>query len=268
MGTYVKVDGIEIFYQLQGEGDPLVLLMGFGADGNTWEKHLKDYKKHFRCIIIDNRGVGKSGQPMGPYSTKMMARDTAAVMDNAGIDRAQVAGISMGGAIAQELAIGYPGKVKSLLLISTWPSFSEYATTAYENLKRLRPVCSAEVFMELLQLWIFAPPYYEANLGELQEAQKSAGLNQNPQSRDGFEGQLDACITHNTVDRLSQIEVPTMITVGGLDIFTPPKFSHILHQNVKGSKLISFPDGGHVHHWEDLERFNRVTSEFLLENCL
>ena len=82
----------------------------------------------------------------------------------------------------------------------------------------------------------------------------------------GFEGQLDACINHDSVDRLHKIKVPTLITIGETDIFTPPPFSDILHEKIAGSKLVNFPTGGHVHHWEDLPRFNKVTTEFLLAN--
>jgi len=266
MGKYVDHNGTKIYYQERGEGEPLVLLMGFGADGNTWEKHVSVYEKHFRCIVIDNRGVGLSDQPEGPYTTALMAADTIAVMDDAGIDKAKVAGISMGGAIAQELCLNYPERVSALVLISTWPRFNNYAKTVYENLKKLRKTSDAGDFMELLQLWIFAAPHYEKHLEDLQAGQQSAAANEVPQTADGFDGQLDACIHHDSVDRLPQIKVPTLITIGLQDIFTPPAFSDILHQGIEGSQMIDFPNGGHVHHWEDLERFNTVTTNFLLEN--
>lgn len=266
MGHYVNSDNCNIFYQVRGEGDPLVLLMGFGADGNLWEQHAREYEKHFKCILIDNRGVGLSDQPPGPYSTAMMAADTAAVMEHAGIQKARVAGISMGGAIAQELALNYPEMVQSLALISTWPKFNNYAKTVYENLKKIRVQSKPEDFMELLQLWIFAPPYYESYLDKLREDQKNAATNPQPQSKEGFDGQLDACINHDTVDRLSQIKVPTLITVGEMDIFTPPEFSDILYARIPVSEYIKFPDAGHVHHWEVLERFNQVTTDFFLKN--
>ncbi len=266
MSHYTTSNGSRIYYQIRGNGEPLVLIMGFGADGNTWEKHVAVYEKHFQCILIDNRGVGRSDQPPGPYTTAMMAEDVVAVMNDAGVETARVAGISMGGAIAQELALNYPDKVRSLVLISTWPRFNNYAKTVYENLKKLRLTSKPEDFMELLQLWIFAPPYYETGLKELKEGQQSAKNNPHPQSPAGFEGQLDACIHHDTVDRLSKIDVPTLITVGDMDIFTPPAFSKILHEGIKGSTYVSFPEGGHVHHWEDLERFNKVTTEFLLKH--
>jgi pimeloyl-ACP methyl ester carboxylesterase len=258
--------GVKIYYQIRGEGDPLVLLMGFGADGNVWEKHVLEYEKHFKCIIIDNRGVGRSDQPEGPYTTKMMAADTAAVMDHAGISNARVAGISMGGAIAQELALNFKEKVGSLALISTWPKFDNYATSVYQNLKKLRMTSTPADFMELLQLWIFAPPYYKHGLENLKEGQRTAANNKNPQSQYGFEGQLDACTHHDSVSRLAEIKVPTLITVGDMDIFTPPAFSKVLHKGIKNSTYVSFPEGGHVHHWEDLERFNRITTEFFINN--
>lgn len=266
MNGFVDSNGCQIYYQIKGEGTPLILLMGFGADGDVWEKHLAVYEKHFKCIVLDNRGVGKSGQPQGPYSTTMMADDTIAVMDHLNIESAQVAGISMGGAIAQSLALNHPNRVSSLCLISTWPIFNNYATTVYENLKKIRRTASPDDFMELLQLWIFAPPYYDDNLGELKEGQQGAAKNETPQTEAGFDGQLDACIGHNAVPRLHEIQVPTLITIGMMDIFTPPAFSDILHEKISGSHIERFPTGGHVHHWEDLDRFNKVTLDFLLKN--
>lgn len=266
MSNYADSNGTKIYYQIRGEGDPLVLIMGFGADGNVWEKHVAEYEKHFRCIVLDNRGVGLSDQPEGPYTTEMMANDTIAVMDHLGVDKARVAGISMGGAITQQLALNHPNRVQSIALISTWPRFNNYAKIVYENLKKLRVTSKPDDFMELLQLWIFAPPFYENGLDDLKEGQAGAASNPKPQTRAGFEGQLDACIHHDTVSRLSEINIPTLITVGDMDIFTPPAFSEMLHEGIKDSIYISFPEGGHVHHWEDLGRFNRVTTEFLINN--
>lgn len=265
MEGHVHSEGCRIHYQVRGEGSPLVLLMGFGAPGSLWEKHVAEYEKHFQCILIDNRGVGASDAPSGPYSTSLMAKDTIAVMNHLNIAQAQIAGISMGGAIAQSTAIEYPERVKSLVLISTWPSFNRYATTVYENLKKIRRVAKPSDFMELLQLWIFAPPHYEKEYDELVEGQKQAQTDRHPQSQNGFDGQLDACIGHDVVEHLHKIKVPTLITIGMMDIFTPPPFSQILHEQIPNSTMIEFPEGGHVHHWEDLPRFNKVTTDFLIE---
>ena len=188
-------NGIKIYYQIRGKGEPLVLLMGFGADGNVWEKHVVEYEKHFKCILIDNRGVGLSDQPKGPYTTRMMAEDTVHVMNHAEIMSARVAGISMGGAIAQELALNYKDRVRCLALISTWPKFNNYATTVYENLKKLRVTSKPDEFTELLQLWIFAPPYYEKGLKDLKNGQTAAAANIKPQSREGLKVNLTPAFT-------------------------------------------------------------------------
>lgn len=263
---YVESKGAKIFYHERGSGEPLVMIMGFGADGKVWEKHVSIYEKYFRCILLDNRGIGLSDQPLGPYSTSMMADDTIAVMDHAGVLKAMIIGISMGGAIAQEIAINYPLRVKSLLLVSTWARFNNYTKSVYENLKYIRNAVDKKHFMELLQLWLFAPPFYENNIGALKKDAEDAGENAKPQSRNGFEGQLDACIHHNSFERLNQINVPTLITVGMMDILAPPEFSQELHQFISKSQLSLYPQCGHVHHWEELERFNKETLEFLLSN--
>ena len=136
----------------------------------------------------------------------------------------------------------------------------------YQNLKKLRVSSAPDAFMELLQLWIFAPPYYEKDLKDLKNGQKSAAENDSPQSQEGFEGQLDACMAHDSISRLHEIKIPTLITVGDMDVMTPPPFSQILHNGISGSELVTFPDAGHVHHWEDLERFNKLTTDFFLNN--
>lgn len=260
----VLSDKTEISYHERGHGEPLVLLMGFGADGLIWEKHAAVYEKQFRCIIPDNRGVGRSDQPQGPYSTAMMARDTIAIMDHAGVKQARIAGISMGGAIAQELALHFPERVISLALISTWARFNSHTQMVYENLKHIRAHGPANYYTELLQLWIFAPAYYKEHFEELKQDAANATQHSNPQSRSGFEGQLDACIAHDTEGRLSQIKKPVLITAGRKDIFTPPEYAEVLHRNIEGSKLSIYPEGGHAHHWEDLERFNKETLDFFI----
>jgi pimeloyl-ACP methyl ester carboxylesterase len=262
---FANSNGAKIAYQERGHGQPLLLIMGFGADGNVWEKHTAVYEKYFRCIILDNRGVGTSDQPKGPYTTHMMAEDVVNVMDHAGIQSALVAGISMGGAIAQELTIDFPDRVSALALISTWSKFNNYTNAVYENLKHIRSTTTAQYFAELLQLWIYAPPYYETNWDELKEAALEASENKNLQTRDGFEGQIDACIHHNATARLHHIKAPVLITVGGMDIFTPPAFSQIIHEKIPQSVLSVYHTGGHIHHWEDLERFNNETLDFFLK---
>ena len=159
-----------------------------------------------------------------------------------------------------------PDKVQSMVLISTRPKFNNYATVVYENLKKLRRVADPGDFMELLKLWIFAADCFEENLDTLKEGQEAARNNPRSQTRQGFDGQLDACIHHDVVDQLANIKVPAYIVVGEDDIFTPLPFSQLLHEKIPGSEIWIIPRTGNVCHWEELAAFNRRTTEFLLNH--
>jgi pimeloyl-ACP methyl ester carboxylesterase len=218
----VKANGISIRYEERGKGEPLVLIMGLGADGSLWEDHVQEYEQYFRW------------------------------------------GISMGGAIAQELVLRHPEKVRSMVLISAWAACNEFARTLLEHFKKMRVVSTPADFIELLQLWIYSPGYMQDHIKELKEGQQEAAANWMPQH--AFEAQCDACSTHNTLDRLNQIKVPTLITVGDADIFTPLAFSQAIHERIEGSKMLVFEEYAHVHHWEDLDRFNQESCRFVRQH--
>ena len=254
-----------LHFVTRGDGPPLMLIMGLGADGSVWEEHAKAYEKHFKCYLIDNRGVGRSPKPDGPYTTAMMADDVAALMHAEGISSARVAGLSMGGAIAQELALRHPAMVKKLVLVSTWAKCDDYMKRVFTHFKDMRAVSPAGRFIQLLLLWIWTPTWMATHSDDMNQACRDADEAPNPQPRQGFEGQCDACITHDATDRLARITVPTLITVGTLDIFTPLACSEFLHAKIPGSRLHRFTRSGHVHHWEELDEFNTTTTNFLLE---
>src|SRR5690606_1854018 len=175
----------------------------------------------------------------------------------------------MGGAIAQELALRHPDLVSSLLLVCTWAKFEPYAVWAFENLVKVRAVAPPADFMELLHLWIWTPAWintHEADMREAQRATADAVANGTWMPQHAFAAQASACNTHDTTGRVDRIKVPTLLTVGTADVFTPPRYSEYLHERIEGSTLITFPGWGHVHHWEDEERFNRVTLEWLKGN--
>ena len=257
-------NGIRIHYEERGSGDPLILIMGLGAPGSRWEDHAACYEKHFRCILVDNRGAGKSDKPDGPFTTKMMADDTAGLMLALGIENARIAGISMGSAIAQELALFYPKMVRNLVLISSWSRCDRYTQTVFEHFKKMRALASPADFTQLLQLWIASPPYYQKYFDEMLRDHTAAQADYMPVH--AFQAQSDACAMHNTFDQLDKITAPTLLTVGDADIFTPMRFTVEMHERMHSSQMVIFKGFGHIHHWEDLERFNDVTMQFLSEN--
>jgi len=257
-------NGVKINYEERGAGDPLLLIMGLGAPGSLWEDHAAVYENHFRCILIDNRGAGESAKPEGPYTTRMMAEDTAGLMQALGIDNARVAGISMGSAIAQELALAYPKKVRSLTLISSWSRCDKYTQAVFDHFEKMRSVASPADFTQLLQLWIATAPYYEANFKKMVQDQEAARQNYMPLA--AFKAQCEACKMHDTFDRLENMTIPTLLTVGDADIFTPLHLTAEMHAKMKSSEMQVFRGCGHIHHWEDLNHFNDVSLQFMLAN--
>lgn len=255
----VRTNGIEIAYVERGSGDPLVLIMGLGADLSAWELHLRSYAQQFRCIAVDNRGAGDSDKPEGPYSTAEMADDYAGLIRNLGLGRVRVVGISMGGAIAQELAIRHPELVERMVLVSSWARTGTFTAEVLEEFRNLRSILTEAEFARLLQLRIWTPAYIEGHFDQLSAARGVPST----MPHHAFEAQSAACLGHDTTGRMANLRVPTLITVGGSDTFTPLVRSEELRSQIPGAELKIFPDSSHAHHWEELEEFNRYTMEWL-----
>jgi pimeloyl-ACP methyl ester carboxylesterase len=256
----VSSGGCPISYRVVGDGRPVLLVMGLGADVTAWQDHVPAYARRSRCILVDNRGVGRSGKPAIAYSTAQMADDCAEVVKAAAAGPVAVVGISMGGAIAQELALRHPDLVRALVLVSTWARCDGYLAEVFDHLRATHAVLGPAEFTQLLQLRIWGPAYFSAHLGELRDARLVSP--EVPVPDHAFAAQSAACINHDTADRLPSVNVPTLVTVGRQDCFTVPGHSEQIHRAIKGSQLEVFP-GGHTHHWEQLEAFNALTSEWL-----
>jgi pimeloyl-ACP methyl ester carboxylesterase len=270
MGNTVHVNGISLAWEERGSGPPLVLIMGLGADRSAWEQHARAWERHFRCILVDNRGAGESDHPAGPYSTAQMADDYAGLVAALGLGAVQVVGISMGGAIAQQLALRHPQMVRAMVLASTWARCDLYMASVFRHFATMRGQTNAADFTQLLQLWIWSPESTERMKEDLRAAREDASRaaaegRWMPQS--AFEAQCEACIHHDTTIELCNIHVPVLLTAGSEDIFTPVRCARYLHQNLEGSELKLFPECAHVHHWEALEEFNSFTMHWLLNHA-
>jgi len=261
----VKVNGVRIAYEEKGKGDPLLLIMGLGTPGSVWEKHLAVYARHFRCIVIDNRGTGRSEKPKGPYSIALMADDAAGLLDRLGVSSARVAGISMGSAIAQELALRYPARVRSMVLVSSWARCDTYLKELLHSFQTARETLPPGDFMRLIQLWIYAPGYFNSSFAGMEEAKEAPP--QGPATpRHAYAAHCDACSNHDTLGRLHRIGQPCLLTVGEKDIFTPVHLSQAMASRLPHARLKVFRNAGHCHHWESLDAFNAITVKFLLEH--
>jgi pimeloyl-ACP methyl ester carboxylesterase len=258
-----QVNDIEIHYEERGHGVPVILIMGLGADGSLWEEHAKAYEKHFQCILMDNRGAGRSSKPAGPYTTKTMAEDTAGLMQALGIEKAHISGISMGSAIAQELVLAHPEMVRSLTLVSSWPKCDAQTVRIFEMFKAAIQALEPSDFIRLLQLWTFTSEYHNTHMDDLLQREENAKNEPHPMPLSAFLAQCDACITHDALERLESIRSPTLVTVGNLDIFTPLHYSQTIANKIPGAELFVIPGAGHCHHWEELDAFNAKTLAFM-----
>jgi len=246
-----------------GAGDPLVLVMGFGGDHLAWGLQIPAFAAKYRVIAFDNRGVGQSGAPDLPYSTAMMADDTAGLLDALGIERAHVCGVSMGGMIAQEIALRHPGRVRTLQLHATLGRPDAYMRALVEGWRKTRIALGREDALRVIALWLFAPCTYEERPEFVELVLQNAIANPHPQSLTGFLRQGDAVLGHDTLERLEQLRCPTLVSVADQDILVPPRFSHAIAQRVPGAELKTIADAGHAYMWEAPEAFNAMCLEFL-----
>jgi pimeloyl-ACP methyl ester carboxylesterase len=263
----VKVNDINMYYEIHGEGAPLLLIMGFGMDLTGWMFQTPEFSKKYRVIAFDNRGVGQTDAPDKPYSIRMMADDTIGLMDGLGIERAHILGLSMGGFIAQELAINYPKRVKSLVLATT-EAAGDYAfatqVTGSWVAARTEGV-SPKTYFSLILPFLFTDKFFE-NSDTVEMALDTMAASPYLAAAHALSRQFAACNEHNARDRLKQIMAPTLVLVGTEDILLPVKLSEELAALIPKSRLVVLEGGGHGFNAEIADKFNQAVMAFLAEH--
>lgn len=252
------LNGININYKVDGEGEPLVMIMGFGSPLKTGMNQVPFFKKHYRVITFDNRGVGKSDKPQGPYSTKMMADDTAKLMDYLSIEKAHILGVSMGGMIAQELAINHPQKIQKLILACTYAGGQDVVN---QNDEELAQALQQNQNMPAIMIdRSFNKPLYKFFFGLFAKMpMRSFGA----EEMAGFAGQSAACAKHDTLERLQLIKAPTLVIAGSKDRLINPGSSKVIASKIPNAKLVKIEGGSHSFFIEMKKEFNREVFNFL-----
>lgn len=265
---YLHANGINIFYEERGDpaAPPLLLIMGITAPHSVWEPHVSFWEKNFRCILPDNRGVGLSDKPAGDYTTAQMADDCAGLLEALGIEKTQVVGCSMGSTIALQLAIRYPEKVQSMVLMCPWARCDNTAKAIFQHIKTCKARLSPEEFSLYIQLLIYSKASWddEKVAAELEEGRKQAATDPQPQPLHGLEGQAAACISHDVLAELPSITQPTLIIGGQDDIFTPAWMAHEIVEAIPQCDLHLYEKAGHIFHFERLDDFNPRVRDWLL----
>lgn len=260
-----RVNDIDIFYQVVGPAgaEPLVLIMGWGGDHTAWAFQVPALSQHHRVVLFDNRGAGQTSQPDIPYTIPAMASDTLGLLDALGIGSAHICGLSMGGIIAQEIALSHPARVRTLQLHCTLGRLDAWLGFRGEGMRWIRSLDDREGFARMLLPWVLSPKTFN-DRSELVEVLLARALdNPYPTSLVGLTRQAQAMEGYSTLDRLGTIRVPTLITAGADDIMVPLAFSRELHALIPGAELVTIPDAGHLHMIEQPERFNATVLDFL-----
>lgn len=256
------VNGIDINYRLEGEGpETIVLVNGLADDLDSWGYQTEDLlAAGHRVLTFDNRGVGQSDKPAGPYTTALFAQDTKALVDHLEVRDFHLLGTSMGGMIVQEYAIAHPGDVKSLVLSSTYAAPGPFCSRMFAVWADLAPVMGVPFVMRDVTLWAFTLPFFEEREGELREFEEAMATGTQP--LEAYLAQLSSIQTHDATDRLGRITAPTLVIAGEEDILIPVALSRRLHAGIAGAEWTTTP-GGHASIWEHPKPFNAAVLDFV-----
>jgi 3-oxoadipate enol-lactonase len=260
----VQANGIDVYYEVQGAGEPLILIPYLAINQACYAFQVADYAKHFSCFSVDLRGAGLSGKPEGTYTTELFADDIAAFMQAVNVDRAHIAGLSLGAATGMWLAAKYPAKVKSLSLHSAWDRTDPFLRVVVESWRVMAPALGSVTDMVIQGVfpWCFTPelyaarPEYIASLADFVQNQPMPPV-------DAFLRQSQAVLTHDAQAVLGSVQAPTLITYGRHDRATSTRFAGPLTAGIANTDLIVFEDCSHAPIYENVEEFNQSTLEFL-----
>ena len=260
----VKVNDISMNYEKQGIGEPLILIPFLSADQACYAFQIPECSKHLTCYSVDPRGAGETDKPEGNYTTELFADDIAGFMQTVGIEKAHIAGVSLGAAIGMWLAAKYPEKVKSLSLHSGWTKTDLFLKTVVEGWQVIARALGSvpEMVIKGIFTWCFTPELYAARPDYI-NALSDFVRGRPAQPVDAFIRQSNAVIAHDCESQLGKIKAPTQITFGRQDMVTSTRFADRMKIIIKNSELLIFEDCSHAGLYEKTEEFNQKTSEFL-----
>ncbi len=261
---FVENQGAKIYWDEKGQGAPILLIMGLGYSSLLWHRIRPELAQHFRTIAFDNRGVGLSDVPPGSYPIATMASDAAAVLDAAGVERAHIFGVSMGGMIAQEFALRYPARARSLILACTSPG-------GPSAVKAKREV--ADVLFARGMTWAEAreaaiPFIYDPATPREKIDEDVRLRSQCLPTPEGYMAQLQGILAWESYSRLDQINAPTLVIHGKSDALIPPGNAQLIAERIRGAKLILLDHAGHLFLTDQTAAAQEEILDFLLSVSL
>jgi 3-oxoadipate enol-lactonase len=262
----VRANGQDLYYESHGDGPPLVLVMGIGYDSSLWKlAQVPALAKRFRVIIFDNRDVGRSSKAHGRYTIADMADDVVGLLDGLDIARAHVLGLSMGGLIAQQVALRHPTRVDRLVLAGCGAAPARVAFDpigAWAWLKRNDP--TGETFACEQFVWLFSTAF-RRNRAAVESTIAMLSSNPHPVEPDAYQRQADAYLAYDALDQLGDIRAPTLMIVGEQDLLTPPWICEEVTRGIRGARfeVIEGDGASHLAAVERADDFNALVIRFL-----
>ncbi len=261
----IKVNDINIYYEIHGDGPPFLMITGLGANINWYtDEYIDEFASHFKLIILDNRGTGRTDITDKEFSIKMLAEDAVGLMDALKIDKFLLMGTSMGGMISQELILNFPEKVEKLVLCSTScgmrkgiPPPPQVLELMRTNRDGMSPEFIAKASLPLLYTRDFIKKNREFMKMFVQQLIKT------PITPEMFERQMLAVSKFNSFRRLKTINTPTLVIHGKKDILLPPQNADILAGEIPGAKLVLFDDAAHIIFQPEPDKVLNTITEFL-----
>jgi len=259
----VLVNGIGLYYEDTGRGEPVLLIEGLGYAAWMWYRQRDAFAARYRTVIFDNRCAGQSDHPDEPFTVADMAADAAGLLRVLETGPVHVLGVSMGGFIAQELALNHPRLVKSLVLCCTsfgGPNAVPVTPRALESMTEISGLTPEQVIRQGLSV-AFSRPYFDSHPAEVDRIVAWRLALGTP--RRAWQRQFEAVLSFGSEDRLGQIGVPTLVMAGDEDLVVPVQNAHALAGRIPGAELAIFPGGGHLFFIEQAPRFNSTVIDFL-----
>ncbi len=254
--------GIRIAWEETGSGEPVLLVMGHAYPRGMWHRVVPALSPYYRVITFDNRGVGESEKPAGPYTIEQMAADSVAVLDAAGVESAHIYGVSLGGLIVEEIALTYPERVRSLIVGCSGAMSTDKIKPPPKGVALLM----GKVLPHLppkLRLRITEPFGYGPNRDKAKVAEDRAIIAGVEFDMVGIEGQAAATAAYRSSERVGAIRVPTLVLHGDADRMVTVEWGKELAALIPGAKLIIYPGAGHNYITDATEQSNADVLSFL-----
>ncbi len=263
--SITTVGDVDLYFEQHGQGPPVVLIHGLAGDCRAWNPQIERLQTGYRVIAFDNRGAGRSSAPDYPYTTRLFADDTVGLLDALGItEPAHVIGRSMGGAIAQEIALAYPDRVRSMIITASFGKLDPYGYQILDTINQVVETQGYATASRIQSLFFFPPAYFNQHREEMKNFE--AVLADTDRPIHGYTNSTHACLTHDALDRLPQVACPTLVLAGGQDVLCAVGASRDIADRVPGCELKVYEEASHFFLVQCFEESMQDIEEFLAAN--